>query len=137
MRFSGFPIAVSIAIVSWLVGAAYALPASQEVIEHSVIPGPSTVSVSTYVLGAEPVTTETKELALQIWNYGTETSTLSLKEVLGPALELIESIVHYVAKNPWILLPLAIPALEVWIVLLGFESAGVVAGELSPQTPYS
>lgn len=70
-----------------------------------------------------------------MWDHDTETSTLSLKAILGLALGLIGWIIHYVVKNPWILLPLVLPALELCIVLLGFESGGVAGGELSPIAP--
>ncbi|KAI9774120.1 MAG: hypothetical protein M1840_005213 [Geoglossum simile] len=46
-------------------------------------------------------------------------------------MELIQSIVKYVAHHPWVLLAFIIPALELWIPLVGFEVGGVAAGSLA------
>src|SRR5690606_7562076 len=37
----------------------------------------------------------------------------------------------YVAKNPWVLLPALVPALNAWLVLLGFQSGGIAAGSVA------
>lgn len=53
-----------------------------------------------------------------------------LKEVLQPTLELIAPIIDFVVKNPWVLSPLLIPAMNLWLTMIGFEAGGIVAGEL-------
>ncbi|KAI9770844.1 MAG: hypothetical protein M1839_003039 [Geoglossum umbratile] len=74
---------------------------------------------------------EARRAALQLWEYGADPLSLSLKEILGPAMDLIRSIVQYVAHHPWILLAFIIPALELWIPLVGFEAGAVVAGSFA------
>jgi hypothetical protein len=72
---------------------------------------------------------EARSVALQLWEHGADPLSISLKDILGPAMDLIRSIVQYVAHHPWILLAFIIPAMELWIPLVGFEAGGAVAGK--------
>ena len=138
MRSLRFPVVAAvaaIAIASWLVGVAYPFPTGQEVLKQSAIVGPS--ATSAHVLSAELGSnsiTKTKEPTPRFQDLSPpppspppETEPVSLKKFL-------KSIGQYIARNPWILIPLVIPILVLLVVLLGFGAGGVVAGEY-PNNP--
>jgi hypothetical protein len=79
----------------------------------------------------DPVLEQVKQISIQVWDVGVGlngTNGTSLKEILEPALELLKPVVAYVAKNPWVLIPILIPALDAWLLLVGFGVDGIVAG---------
>jgi len=59
----------------------------------------------------------------------------SLDDILGPALELLGPVIKYIQENPWVLMPLLIPALEAWLTIIGFEAGGIAAGKVFPFLP--
>lgn len=55
----------------------------------------------------------------------------SVMEGLNPVLEYLKPVWDFVEKNPWVLIPLVIPALEIFIGILGFGIEGVVADSIA------
>ena len=51
----------------------------------------------------------------------------SVLEGFQPVLDFLQPIFDFVKENPWILLPLVIPALVLFLEILGFAEGGVVA----------
>jgi len=51
----------------------------------------------------------------------------TLQDILGPALELLGPVIEFVKEHPWVLIPILIPALEMWLVYLGLEAGGITA----------
>jgi hypothetical protein len=68
-----------------------------------------------------------KELSLQVWEGSA--GGQSLKDIVMPALDIISPALDFVVKNPWILLPILVPALEAWLLIIGFGVNGIVAGK--------
>jgi len=56
------------------------------------------------------------------------TDKQSIMDGLQPILDYLKPVFEYVKAHPWILIPIIIPALELFIGLLGFGAEGVVAG---------
>ena len=56
------------------------------------------------------------------------TDKKSIMDGLQPILDFLKPVFDYIKAHPWILIPLLIPALELFIGLLGFGAAGVEAG---------
>ena len=56
------------------------------------------------------------------------TDKQSIMDGLQPILDYLKPVFEYVKAHPWVLIPLIIPALELFIGLLGFGAEGVVAG---------
>ncbi|KAA8913480.1 hypothetical protein FN846DRAFT_99110 [Sphaerosporella brunnea] len=82
----------------------------------------------------EPVRAHLNEIALRVWEVSDSVNGInstSLKEMLEPALKLLLPMIDWTVRNPWILLPLLIPAFDAWLVLIGFEAGGVVAGSMA------
>jgi hypothetical protein len=128
MRFTTALIVFTFALASGFMTIASANPVDQEVIKRpDILPAESLCSDIEHL--PDLTSAEARSVALLAWESDADSSTLSLKEILGPAMDLVESIVKYVAQHPWILLVFIIPALELWIPLVGFEAGGVVAGE--------
>lgn len=46
--------------------------------------------------------------------------------VVKTAMLAIESVI----RHPWVLVPLLLPALQAWLVLLSFDAGGILAGDL-------
>jgi hypothetical protein len=83
----------------------------------------------------DPVLAHVKQLSLQLWDVGVVlngTNGTSLKEILEPALELLKPVIQYVVKNPWVLIPILIPALDAWLLIIGFGAEGIAAGMYQP-----
>ncbi|KAF8427602.1 hypothetical protein BGX38DRAFT_1234972 [Terfezia claveryi] len=59
------------------------------------------------------------------------TDKQSIMDGLQPILDFLKPVFEYVKAHPWILIPLIIPALELFIGLLGFGVEGVVAGSIA------
>ncbi|RPB27798.1 hypothetical protein L211DRAFT_845811 [Terfezia boudieri ATCC MYA-4762] len=59
------------------------------------------------------------------------TDKQSVMDGLQPILDFLKPVLNYVKEHPWILIPLIIPALELFIGLLGFGAEGVVAGSIA------
>ncbi|KAF8419184.1 hypothetical protein EV426DRAFT_702045 [Tirmania nivea] len=59
------------------------------------------------------------------------TDKQSIMDGLQPILDYLKPVFDFVKDHPWILIPLIIPALELFIGLLGFGATGVVAGSLA------
>ena len=56
------------------------------------------------------------------------TDKQSIMDGLQPIMDFLEPLFDYVKKHPWILIPLLIPAVELFIGLLGFGAGGIEAG---------
>ncbi|RPB27791.1 hypothetical protein L211DRAFT_833773 [Terfezia boudieri ATCC MYA-4762] len=59
------------------------------------------------------------------------TDKQSIMNGLQPILDFLKPMFEYVKAHPWILIPLIIPALELFIGVLGFGAEGVVAGSIA------
>lgn len=57
------------------------------------------------------------------------TDPKSIVAGLRPILDHLKPILDFIKAHPWVLLPLLIPAFEVFLVILGFGAEGVVAGK--------
>jgi hypothetical protein len=60
------------------------------------------------------------------------TNSTSLEDNLRPVVDLLNPVIEYVHKNPWILIPLVVPALKAWLLIIGIEAAGIAAGKKLP-----
>jgi len=56
------------------------------------------------------------------------TDKQSIMDGLQPILDFLKPVLDYVKAHPWILIPLLIPVLELFIGILGFGAEGVVLG---------
>ena len=72
---------------------------------------------------------------LSIIANGTDLDLGALFNFLQPALEFLKPAIDYVVKNPWVLLPIMLPLLDAWLVLLGFEAGGIAAGRIALLLP--
>lgn len=54
------------------------------------------------------------------------TDKQSILDGLQPILDFLKPVLDFVKAHPWVLLPLLIPLLELFIGILGFGSGGVV-----------
>jgi len=52
----------------------------------------------------------------------------SIMEGLQPILDFLKPVLDFIAKNPRFLVRILIPVFEIFLVILGFGDAGVVAG---------
>jgi uncharacterized protein (DUF1778 family) len=110
-----------------------ALPAAQEVLSRGNDYMKTAVLPAATQAGASINTA-----ARQLWEGQGDTS---LKDLVGPTLDslalAISPAVKFIADNPLILLPalipLLLPALEMWVTLAGFAIEGVRAGEHSTK----
>jgi len=60
------------------------------------------------------------------------TNSTSLEENLGPVVDLLNPVIEYVHKQPWILVPLVVPVLKAWLLIIGIQAAGFAAGKKLP-----
>jgi len=63
------------------------------------------------------------------------TNSTSLDENLDPVVDLLNPVIEYVHKNPWILIPLVVPTLNGWLFIIGIEAAAISAGKEFPLLP--
>ena len=54
-----------------------------------------------------------------------------LLRMIQPALDIMAPLLKYVADHPWVLTPLIVPIMDLWLEMLGFQELGVVAGMLT------
>ncbi|KAF8458200.1 hypothetical protein BDZ91DRAFT_743265 [Kalaharituber pfeilii] len=59
------------------------------------------------------------------------TDPKSITDGLQPILDFLKTVFEFVKEHPWILIPLIIPALQLFIGILGFGAEGVVAGSIA------
>ncbi|KAF8419185.1 hypothetical protein EV426DRAFT_720141 [Tirmania nivea] len=59
------------------------------------------------------------------------TDKQSIMDGLQPILDYLKPVFDFVKEHPWILIPLIIPVLELFIGLLGFGVEGVIANSLA------
>jgi hypothetical protein len=81
----------------------------------------------------EPVLAHVKEIAQQVWDVGAVlngTNGTSLQAILEPALKLLTPVCDYIVKHPWVLIPVLVPALDAWLLVMGFGVEGIVAGKI-------
>jgi hypothetical protein len=89
------------------------------------------IATATAAADMEPVLAFVKQISLQAWEVGVGlngTNGTSLQEILEQALKLLEPAITYIIENPWVLIPILIPALDAWLLIMGFEAGGIVAG---------
>ncbi|RPB20882.1 hypothetical protein L211DRAFT_870294 [Terfezia boudieri ATCC MYA-4762] len=56
------------------------------------------------------------------------------KSIMGglkPILDFLKPVFEFIAENPWVLVAILIPVIQLFLVILGFGPAGVIAGSIA------
>ncbi|KAI5776509.1 hypothetical protein EDC01DRAFT_733151 [Geopyxis carbonaria] len=90
---------------------------------HSLVaatPSPATSASALQTASPESIST--------IWHDHAAALALphDLAALFQHALDKAKPLIDYIAAHPWVLLPLLLPLLEAWLVVIGFEAGGIV-----------
>ncbi|KAF8242739.1 hypothetical protein K440DRAFT_664575, partial [Wilcoxina mikolae CBS 423.85] len=111
------------------------LQATQNVVTSVDVATPANNALVLVNAHVDPVLAKVHEVALQVWEGGPGFgfNGTGLKEIFKTALEYITPTLEYIEKHPWVLIPLLIPALDAWLLFIGFRAGGILAGSMAAR----